>query len=76
MDEAWRLLARLVRNRPGEGEQVETTPRQRQHAEAYLVASPESDAAIRLRTMICEGSKEHLQEELAFFFHRAPFARN
>ena len=63
MDEAWRLLARLVKNRSPEEESVETAVSQRQFMEAYLVASPESDSASRLRMMICEGSKEHLQEE-------------
>ncbi|KAK4705630.1 nuclear pore complex protein Nup93, partial [Phenoliferia sp. Uapishka_3] len=58
MDEAWRLLARLTRSSTTEG-----PARQRQYAQQYLVADPDSDDAGRLRASICEGAKEHLQEE-------------
>ncbi|KAL8276338.1 hypothetical protein RQP46_011263 [Phenoliferia psychrophenolica] len=63
MDEAWRLLGRLVKNRAADGSPIETPVTQRQFMEAYLVAAPESDSAVRLRSSICEGAREHLQEE-------------
>ncbi|KWU41638.1 NIC-domain-containing protein [Rhodotorula sp. JG-1b] len=74
--ETWRLLSHLVRECDVlNGEFQRTALQERQYAQGYLLADPESQDAIEVRKMIGDGAREYLEEQFMTYVEKTIASR-